>query len=108
MALAAYRHILRSTRIAFQGLYCSCARPIDLQASRRQLTTATGDARLLAAARNEARKGFETNSHLLSDSKEATAGIAHAEDVAKILRHNVVQGEQAGEGEEGKLNYSRS
>jgi len=81
MALAAYRHVLRSTRIAFQG-----------------------DARLLTAARHEARKNFNASSALTSGSPDAVAGIAHAEDVAKILRQNVVQGEKVdGEGEKYKL-----
>ncbi|KAI4123846.1 MAG: hypothetical protein LQ347_005992 [Umbilicaria vellea] len=74
MALAAYRHVLRSTRIAFQE-----------------------DIRLLAAARHEARKNFDTNRSLSSSSAQAAAGIAHAEDVARILRQNVVQGERVEE-----------
>ncbi|KAA6412411.1 MAG: mitochondrial zinc maintenance mitochondrial [Lasallia pustulata] len=73
-ALAAYRHVLRSTRIAFQG-----------------------DIRLLNAARREARKKFDTNRSLSSSSHEAAAGIMHAEDVARILRQNVVQGERLDE-----------
>ena len=66
-------------------------------ASCSVLTPTTGDARLLDSARQEARKGFE-NSHVWSaDSKEAIAGIAHAEEVARMLRHNIVQGQHAGE-----------
>ncbi len=34
-----------------------------------------------------------------SSSKEATEAVKHAEDVAQILRHNIVQGEQQ-EGED--------
>ncbi|KAI9795614.1 MAG: Mitochondrial zinc maintenance protein 1, mitochondrial [Piccolia ochrophora] len=82
MALAAYRHLLHSARIAFQG-----------------------DARLLAAARQQARQGFEANRDLPAASPEVTAGISHAEDVARILRHNIVQGQQQGKGEE---NYSET
>jgi len=69
MALAAYRGILRSARIAFQG-----------------------DIRLLPAARGHARKEFEAKRLLAPDSAEARSSIAHAEEVARVLRHNVVQG----------------
>ncbi|OAP58761.1 hypothetical protein AYL99_07851 [Fonsecaea erecta] len=69
MALAAYRHVLRATRRAFQDDY-----------------------HLLHAARMQARTGFETLRTMDPDSEEAIKGIAHAEGVASILRHNVVQG----------------
>ncbi len=69
-ALSAYRHLLRATRIAFQGDYT-----------------------LLHAARTQARAGFDQLSTLDPSSDEAQKGIAHAEGVASILRHNVVQGE---------------
>lgn len=69
MALAAYRQLLRSARIAFQG-----------------------DVNTLMAARYEARKNFDQNRLLYSGSKEASAKIKHAEEVAKLLRENVVQG----------------
>jgi len=71
MALAAYRHLLRATRIAFQGDYP-----------------------LLHAARTQARAGFDSLSSLDPASDEASKGIAHAEGVAQVLRHNVVQGVQ--------------
>lgn len=71
MALAAYRHLLRATRIAFQGDY-----------------------HLLHAARTQARTGFDSLSTLEPKSEEAIKGIEHAEGVASILRHNVVQGKQ--------------
>ncbi|KAF7510516.1 Mitochondrial zinc maintenance protein 1, mitochondrial [Endocarpon pusillum] len=74
-ALAAYRHLLRSTRIAFQG-----------------------DFTLLTSARVQAREGFNKKRTLECSSKEATEAVKHAEDVAQILRHNIVQGEQ----QEGK------
>ncbi|MCJ1259687.1 Mitochondrial zinc maintenance protein 1, mitochondrial [Lignoscripta atroalba] len=83
MALAAYRHILRSTRIAFQG-----------------------DQRVLHAARHQARQLFASNSSLSTASPEALAQIAHAEDVAKVLRQNIVQGQRIaadGEGEKYQL-----
>ncbi|EHY58344.1 Mitochondrial zinc maintenance protein 1, mitochondrial [Exophiala dermatitidis] len=69
MALAAYRHLLRAIRIAFQG-----------------------DDHLLHAARTQARIGFEASSSLDPSSEEAVKGIEHAEGVASILRHNIVQG----------------
>ncbi|MCJ1386256.1 Mitochondrial zinc maintenance protein 1, mitochondrial [Xylographa soralifera] len=73
MALAAYRHVLRATRIAFNG-----------------------DPRLLLSARHQARSSFAVNSALSASSPESTSQIAHAEDVATILRQNVVQGQKVG------------
>ncbi|KAL1656422.1 Mitochondrial zinc maintenance protein 1, mitochondrial [Didymella pomorum] len=78
MALVAYRNLLRSARIAFQG-----------------------DASVLSAARIEVRKNFESNRHLQTGSEEIQKSLAHANEVAKFLRENVVQGE-ATEGD----NYS--
>lgn len=78
MALAAYRHVLRSARIAFQG-----------------------DHRLLAAAHHQARKEFNSKRNLSPDGEDARQGIAHAEEVAQVLRKNVVQGERL-DGEEEK------
>lgn len=71
MALAAYRHLLRATRIAFNG-----------------------DIQLLHAARTQARAGFDGLNSLDPQSDEAEKGIQHAEGVASILRHNIVQGQQ--------------
>ena len=71
MALAAYRHLLRATRIAFEGDY-----------------------HLLHAARTQARAGFESLSSASPGSEEASKAISHAEGVAEVLRHNVVQGKQ--------------
>ncbi|ORY17813.1 mitochondrial zinc maintenance protein 1, mitochondrial [Clohesyomyces aquaticus] len=70
MALVAYRHLLRSARIAFQG-----------------------DANTLLAARHQARKIFEDNRGLQEGSAEYSKQITHAEEVAKFLRENVVQGQ---------------
>ncbi|CBX91078.1 hypothetical protein LEMA_P061120.1 [Plenodomus lingam JN3] len=70
MALVAYRNLLRSTRIAFQG-----------------------DINVLSAARAEVRKNFESNRSLSAGSEEYTKQITHAEEVAKFLRENVVQGQ---------------
>ncbi|KAH0543697.1 hypothetical protein FGG08_002013 [Glutinoglossum americanum] len=72
MALAAYRHLLRSTRIAFRVL--------------------KDDSRLLTAAHDSARRAFENSRLLPPNGTEALGGIAHAEEVARVLRHNVVQG----------------
>ncbi|KAJ4994004.1 hypothetical protein SVAN01_00481 [Stagonosporopsis vannaccii] len=70
MALVAYRNLLRSARIAFQG-----------------------DSNVLSAARVEVRKNFESNRHLQTGGDEFQKQIAHANEVAKFLRENVVQGE---------------
>lgn len=51
------------------------------------------------AARRTARDRFESKKSLSLDSKEASEGIQHAEEVSKFLRENVVQG-QAIEGKE--------
>lgn len=69
MALAAYRHLLRATRIAF-----------------------VGDLNLLHASRLQARSGFDDNKSLEPSSVEATKAVEHAEGVASVLRHNIVQG----------------
>ena len=94
MALAAYRQLLRSTHIAFQGEYA----PIH---SLALLTSPPGDLRVLSAARYTARSNFNTNRSLPPGSPEAEAARAHAEEVAVILRKNIVQGEQV-EGSEDK------
>lgn len=70
-AKAAYRHLLRATRVAFEGDYT-----------------------LLHAARTQARTGFDSLSSLDPSSEEAQKQIQHAEGVATILRHNLVQGQQ--------------
>ncbi|KAG9229186.1 putative mitochondrial zinc maintenance protein 1, mitochondrial [Amylocarpus encephaloides] len=74
MALAAYRHLLRSARIAFHG-----------------------DSNLLNAARYEARKAFDTNSHLAPTDPTVAPAITHANEVAKILLENIVQGKHVGD-----------
>lgn len=56
-----------------------------------------GDLRVLHAARQTARQNFDSNFSLSPSSAEALAGIAHAEDVAQVLRRHVVQGERVGE-----------
>jgi hypothetical protein len=54
---------------------------------------------VLLSARTQARDGFNKNRSLESSSKEATEAVAHAEGVAQVLRHNIVQGKQE-EGED--------
>lgn len=59
---------------------------------------------MLTAARRAARDQFEEKRLLSLDSKEAGDSIQYAEDVARILRENVVQGKAM----EGKENmYSK-
>ena len=60
-----------------------------------------GDMNTLFAARAEARRNFESNRGLPAGSEEMSKQIAHAEEVAKFLRENVVQGQAADSG-----NYS--
>jgi complex III assembly factor LYRM7 len=52
---------------------------------------------MLTAALDGARQGFEQNRGLDQSSSEYTAAVQHAEDVAKILRENIVQGKKEGE-----------
>ena len=56
---------------------------------------------MLSAARYTARSNFNTNRSLSPGSPEAEKARAHAEEVASILRKNIVQGEQI-EGEAEK------
>lgn len=59
---------------------------------------------MLLAARNHARHGFDENRQLSEDTKIIDA-IKYAQEVATILRENVVQG-TSNEGETGR--YSKS
>jgi len=74
MSLAAYRHVLRSARLAFHG-----------------------DASLLHAAQRQARDAFRSNAALQADDPAIAKAIEHAEGVAKILRENIVQGKHVGD-----------
>lgn len=67
--LHTYRHLLRSTRIAF-----------------------TDDEPTLKAARTFARQQFRDGKRLEPGGVEAGHGIEHAQGVSLILRENVVQG----------------
>ncbi|KXT05530.1 hypothetical protein AC578_3712 [Pseudocercospora eumusae] len=78
--LSTYRHLLRATRIAFNG-----------------------DMPTLSASRVFARSEFHKNKSLKPDSTEAAQGIEHAQGVTQILRENVVQGKNLGN-EKYKLN----
>ena len=49
---------------------------------------------MLSAARYTARLNFNTNRSLSPESPEAENARARAEEVASILRKNIVQGEQ--------------
>jgi complex III assembly factor LYRM7 len=67
--LSAYRYLLRSMTIAFQG----------------DITT-------LSAARKEARSRFDTGRKLAAESPEALEGVTEARNVGGFLRKNLVQG----------------
>ncbi|KAJ8124865.1 hypothetical protein O1611_g8773 [Lasiodiplodia mahajangana] len=73
-ALPVYRNLLRATRLVFQG-----------------------DATLLNAARADIRQGFLKNATLEPTSPEFLAAINHGQEVAKVLRENVVQGKREGD-----------
>jgi len=73
MALATYRALIRAARIAFEG-----------------------DKATLTAALRETRTGFE--SHRTTPAEEAQNLIQNAQEIAHVLRANVVQGRRiAGE-----------
>ena len=59
---------------------------------------------MLYAARTEARSKFDSNLSLNPQSRDVRKKIAEAEEIARILRQNIVQGEKLGEmgGEEQK------
>src|SRR6266480_225893 len=61
-----------------------------------------GDEPVLSAARQQIRSGFRDKSSLELSDPALGPAIQHAEDVARILRANVVQGRR-----EGSLLYSR-
>ncbi|KAG6991044.1 mitochondrial zinc maintenance protein 1 [Physcia stellaris] len=74
IAIHAYRDLLRSARIAFQG-----------------------DTRLLTGALSQARSAFEAGRSTSPSGPEFEAQLKHAGDVARLLRENVVQGASSGE-----------
>ncbi|KAM0425017.1 hypothetical protein ACHAPT_009818 [Fusarium lateritium] len=74
-ALNAYRHLMRAARIAFQG-----------------------DVHILSAAQIQIRNEFRQKASI--DPSGASAAIQHAEEVAKVLRENVVQGKKTEQGQD--------
>ncbi len=56
------------------------------------LITNTGDLPVLNAARQEARNAFRKNASLREGDPKLALAIAHAEDVSRILKENIVQG----------------
>lgn len=80
-ALAAYRHGLRATRVAFNG-----------------------DTRVLLAARTKMREGMVNppNPELTTEQQ-----IQHLEDVSVFLRRNLVQGRKQGDEEKYHLNIHK-
>ena len=101
MALSAYRNLLRSARVAFQGI------PLAFQTtfsfliryfnSVTNVSTIEDDTRVLASALAAARSKFDSCRSLTPNSSEAKAAIELAEGVAGILRRNIVQGRGNGE-----------
>lgn len=91
MALAAYRQVLRSTRIAFQGTRSTLLLHFRMS---NTCNFSAGDLRILSAARIEARSKFERDRFLSPSSTDAEQKVLEAKEVARILRQNVVQGEQ--------------
>ena len=104
MALAAYRRILRSIPVAFKGKI-SVYQPQPLHAIDRGVGANakhahSEDTFILANARLKARQLFEEGRRLKQSSEDAIKAIQHAEDVARMLRQNVVQGRAEGSGEQ--------
>jgi len=93
MALVAYRTLLRSTRIAFQGTTDGSHTAQAPHHSWHTTHTRAGDMHVLGAARAEARKNFDANRNLAAGSEEHAKSITHAHEVARFLRENVVQGQ---------------
>lgn len=80
MALQAYRSLLRATRLTFQG-----------------------DERLLANARDQIRAGFREKASLSPSDPAVAPAVQHAREVAAMLRENVVQGRNEGDGRYSKF-----
>lgn len=59
----------------------------------------TDDSRVLLAARQEARQKFETHRR---EGVDTPMQLKHAQEVADILRHNLVQGAREAEDENAK------
>ncbi|KAK8070716.1 hypothetical protein PG997_010919 [Apiospora hydei] len=57
----------------------------------------TGDQPILEAAHNQIRLGFRQHANLKPSDPKFADEIRHAEDVATILKQNVVQGKREGD-----------
>ncbi|KAI3400758.1 hypothetical protein diail_1967 [Diaporthe ilicicola] len=75
MALQAYRHLLRASRLTFQG-----------------------DERLLTSARDRIRTSFREKAALSPSDPAVAPAVQQAEQIAEMLRTNVVQGRDEGDG----------
>jgi hypothetical protein len=76
---------------------------LAFSSAHRLLTLYTGDLPLLHAARAEARTNFRKNASLQPNDPAVAAAVQHAEEVAVILKQNVVQGKKLdGEGKEDR------
>ena len=64
-----------------------------------------GDPRILFAARVEARSKFNSNRSLSPESLDAEQKILEAQEVARILRQNVVQGHPVSGSEDAEQRY---
>lgn len=65
----------------------------------------TDDARVLSAARQEARQKFDSHRR---EGVDTPMQIRHAMEVAEILRHNLVQGARDEANEAGRWGMYRS
>lgn len=79
MALQAYRSLFRATRLTFQG-----------------------DERLLTNARDQIRAGFREKAGLSPSDPAVAPAVQHAQEIAAMLRENVVQGRNEGDGRYSK------
>lgn len=98
--LATYRHLLRATRIAFDGKQQSQLFPTQVPLNNVH-EPYTGDNSTLTASRTYARAEFLRGRTL--KPMAASQAIEHAQGVTQILRENLVQGKNVG-GEKYKLN----
>ena len=91
---------MRAVQLAFKGT----VHPVKFELETLANPQLPDDMPILIAAREQVRAGFLEKRGLNPSDNDTTVAIRHAEDVAKILRENVVQGKQA----EGKENtYSK-
>lgn len=70
---------------------------INVELLQFTANSTTGDLHLLEAAKLQANTAFRQNAALDPKSKETEDAIVHANDVAKILRQNIVQGRAIGD-----------